>query len=216
MEPTLPVTEILPAIAAAELGAGAGWRTIGLESEAEKGGNLVEVLMLNPKTGKLGMSTVAGDTVSSFGEFTPVGNQATRVARILPALGLIELDAAGAVAAAEIAYPGAGINEVELVVETEKTGTTVMWKIALISADLTELDYFIDATVPAGGNGFRFATAPSNFVPGDFNRDGTVNAIDLAEILSAFGFVNPLLDLNGSGLADAADLATVLSNWSQN
>lgn len=216
MEPTLPSTDIFPAIMAAELGAGAGWRTIGLESEVEKGGSLVEVLMLNPKSGKLGLSTVAGDTVASFVEFTPVGNQAARVAEILPALGLIELDASGAVAAAEAAYPGAGINEVELIVETGKTGTTVMWRIALITADLTELDYFVDATVPAGGNGFRFATAPTNFVPGDFNRDGTVNAFDLAEILSAFGFVNPLLDLNGNGLADAADLATVLSNWSQN
>ena len=172
--------------------------------------------MLNPKLGKLGLATVIGESVTSFVQFTPVGNQAARVARILPALSQIQLDAPGAVAAAEAAYPGAGINEVELAVETEKTGTTVTWKIALVTADLTELDYFVDATTPAGGNGFRFATAPTNFVPGDFNRDGIVNAIDLAELLSAFGFVNPLLDLNGNGLADAADLATVLSNWTQN
>jgi uncharacterized membrane protein YkoI len=216
IEPTLPATAVLPAITAAELNAGAGWWTIGLETEAEKGGGIVEVLMLNPKSGKLGLATVIGESVTSFVQFTPVGNQAARVARILPALSQIQLDAPGAVAAAEAAYPGAGINEVELAVETEKTGTTVTWKIALVTADLTELDYFVDATTPAGGNGFRFATAPTNFVPGDFNRDGIVNAIDLAELLSAFGFVNPLLDLNGNGLADAADLATVLSNWTQN
>lgn len=215
VEPTLPSTAILPAISAAELSAGAGWMTIGIESEAEKGGSLVEVLMLNPKSGMLGLATVAGETVTNFVEFTPVGNQAARVAEIVGVLDMIQLDVSGAVAAAEATYPGAGINEVEIVVETEKTGSTVLWKLALVTQDLTELDYFVDATVPAGG-GLAFATAPVNFVPGDLNRDQTVNAIDLAELLSAFGFVNPLLDINGNGLVDAADLATVLSNWSQN
>ena len=216
MEPTLPTTDILPAIAAAEANAGAGWTAIGLEAEAEKGGSLVEVLMLNPKSGMLGMATVVGESVTSFVEFTPSGNQAGKVAQIVGVLGSIQLDVTGAVAAAEAAYPGAGVNEIELVVETEKTGTTVLWKLALITADLTELDFFVDATVPAGGNGFRFATAPRNFVPGDLNRDGIVNAFDLAEVLSAFTFVNPILDMNGNGVVDGPDLATVLSNWTQN
>lgn len=215
IEPTLPSTAVLPAIAAAELNAGAGWMTIGLETEAEKGGSLVEVLMLNPKSGMLGLATVVGESVTNFVEFTPVGNQAARVAEITAALDMVQLDVSGAVAAAEAAYPGAGINEIEFEVETEKTGTTVFWKVALVTEDLTELDYFVDATMPAGG-GLAFATAPVNFVPGDLNRDQTVNAIDLAEILSAFGSTNPLVDINGNGLVDGADLATVLSNWSQN
>jgi uncharacterized membrane protein YkoI len=215
IEPTLPSTAVLPAIAVAELNAGAGWMTIGLETEAEKGGSLVEVLMLNPKSGMLGLATVVGESVTNFVEFTPVGNQAARVAEITAALDMVQLDVSGAVAAAEAAYPGAGINEIEFEVETEKTGTTVFWKVALVTEDLTELDYFVDATMPSGG-GLAFATAPVNFVPGDLNRDQTVNAIDLAEILSAFGSTNPLLDINGNGLVDGADLATVLSNWSQN
>jgi uncharacterized membrane protein YkoI len=215
IEPTLPSTAVLPAIAAAALNAGAGWMTIGLETEAEKGGSLVEVLMLNPKSGMLGLATVVGESVTNFVEFTPVGNQAARVAEITAALDMVQLDVSGAVAAAEAAYPGAGINEIEFEVETEKTGTTVFWKVALVTEDLTELDYFVDATMPSGG-GLAFATAPVNFVPGDLNRDQTVNAIDLAEILSAFGSTNPLLDINGNGLVDGADLATVLSNWSQN
>lgn len=215
IEPTLPSTAVLPAIAAAELNAGAGWMTIGLETEAEKSGSLVEVLMLNPKSGMLGLATVVGESVTNFVEFTPVGNQAARVAEITAALDMVQLDVSGAVAAAEAAYPGAGINEIEFEVETEKTGTTVFWKVALVTEDLTELDYFVDATMPSGG-GLAFATAPVNFVPGDLNRDQTVNAIDLAEILSAFGSTNPLLDINGNGLVDGADLATVLSNWSQN
>ena len=214
IEPTLPSTAILPAIAAAEVNAGGGWMTIGLETEAEHGGNFVEILMLNAKSGMLGMATVVGETVTSFVEFTPVGNQAADVAEIVAVLDSIQLGVSGAVTAANAAYPGAGINEVELEIETEKTGTTVFWKVALVTEDLTELDFFVDASVAGGG--LAFATAPVNFVAGDINRDLTVNAVDLAEILSAFGSVNPPMDINGNGTVDAADLATVLSNWSQN
>jgi uncharacterized membrane protein YkoI len=215
IEETLPSTVVLPAIAAAESNAGGVWTTIGLETEFEANGNIVEVLMLNPKSGLLGQATVSGETVTSFVEFAPAGNQAARVAEVVGMLGSIALDASGAVAAAEGAYPGAGIHEVELEIETEKSGTTAFWKISLVTVDLIEIDYFVDATV-AGGNGLRFATAPVNFVAGDFNRDRVVNAVDLADLLSTFGAVNPPMDLNGSGTVDAADLAAVLSNWTQN
>lgn len=215
MEATLPTTAVLPAIAASEATAGAAWTTIGLETEAEKGGNFVEVLMLNRKTGMLGLATVVGAEVSDFVEFAPAGGQVGQAARIIAALPLITLDASGAVAAAEAAYPGAGINEVELEVETEATGTTVSWKISLITADLIELDYFVDATAPAGG-GFRFATAPVNYASGDLNRDGRIDSSDLGQLLSAWGIVNPLLDLDNSGVVDSGDLGVILSGWSQN
>jgi uncharacterized membrane protein YkoI len=215
MEATLPTTAVLPAISAAETAAGAGWKTIGLETEAEKGGNLVEVLLLNPNTGMLGLATVVGAEVSSFVQFAPAGGQVGQAARIITALPLIQVSASGAVSAAEAAYPGAGINEVELSVETEKTGTTVSWKISLITADLIELDYFVDATSPIGG-GFRFATAPVNYADGDLDRDGRVDSADLGQILSAWGIVNPVLDLDGSGFVDSGDLGVILSGWSQN
>jgi len=215
METTLPTTAVLPAIDASETTAGAAWTTIGLETEAEKGGSFVEVLMLNRKTGMLGLATVVGAEVSNFVEFAPAGGQVGQAARIIAALPLIALDASGAVAAAEAAYPGAGINEVELEVETEATGTTVSWKISLITADLIELDYFVDATAPAGG-GFRFATAPVNYASGDLNRDGRIDSADLGQLLSAWGIVNPLLDLDNSGLVDSGDLGVILSGWSQN
>jgi len=173
------------------------------------------VLMLNRKTGMLGLATVVGAEVSNFVEFAPAGGQVGQAARIIAALPLIALDASGAVAAAEAAYPGAGINEVELEVETEATGTTVSWKISLITADLIELDYFVDATAPAGG-GFRFATAPVNYASGDLNRDGRIDSADLGQLLSAWGIVNPLLDLDNSGLVDSGDLGVILSGWSQN
>ena len=163
----------------------------------------------------LGLATVVGAEVSSFVQFAPAGGQVGQAARIITALPLIQVGASGAVSAAEAAYPGAGINEVELSVETEKTGTTVSWKISLITADRSELDYFVDATSPIGG-GFRFATAPVTYADGDLDRDGRVDSADLGQILSAWGIVNPVLDLDGSGFVDSGDLGVILSGWSQN
>ena len=122
-----------------------------------------------------------------------------------------------AVAEAEAAYPGAGINEVELEAEqeVEKGGTTTLaaWKIGIVTADLIEIDYFVDATMPAG-EGFRRAMAPVNGTAGDYNADGIVNALDVGELLAAWTAVNPPMDLDGNGRVDAGDLAILLSNWS--
>ena len=40
-----------------------------------------------------------------------------------------------------------------------------------------------------------------------------IDARDLAEILSSWGALNPLLDLNESGAVDPGDLAIVLGGW---
>jgi hypothetical protein len=121
-------------------------------------------------------------------------------------------DLAGAVAATEAEYPGAGIAEAEFEVETEKTGTSLMWKLNIITADLIEIDFMVDASMPIG-NAFRFATAPVEPLPGDFNRDGVVNALDLTDVFDAWGSVNPAMDVNGDALVGPHELTTVISNW---
>ena len=143
----------------------------------------------------------------------PAGAQAAKVAAIQAALPLVVRPASAAVGVAEAEYPGAGINEVEIVIETESGLTSVLWKVSLITVDLIEVDFFVDA-MTAGAGGLQFATAPVNFNDADFNRDGIVDAIDLADILSTFGAVNPPMDLSGNGTVDAADLAMLLSSWS--
>jgi hypothetical protein len=47
----------------------------------------------------------------------------------------------------------------------------------------------------------------------DLNLDGSVNAADLAVVLSRWGAAGPLADLNLDGTVNAADLAVVLANW---
>jgi len=78
-DPTNPSTSVIAAIGVAEAHKGAGWVTIGMENEAEKGGNIVEVLMLDLKAGMLSSVKVGGDAVISATDFEPVGNQADKV-----------------------------------------------------------------------------------------------------------------------------------------
>jgi hypothetical protein len=186
MDPTNPSTSVMAAIGIAEAHKGMGWFTIGMENEAEKGGNIVEVLLVDTKSGMLSVVRVAGDAVLSSSDFEPIGNQAERVAEIRANLDMVVTGLSAAIGAAEAAYPGACIAEAEFEVETEKTGTTINWKINLITAEMIEIDYVVDAS-QAIGNGFRFATAPVSFRQGDYNRDGRVDAADITALLQAWG-----------------------------
>ena len=50
-------------------------------------------------------------------------------------------------------------------------------------------------------------------IPADINNDGAVNAIDLANVLGAWGSVGGPADLNRSGTVEAGDLAIILNAW---
>lgn len=213
MDPTNPSTAVVAAVGVAQAEKGKGWVSIGLESEAEAGGNTVEVLLLNLNSGVLSLVDVAGDTVLSDIEFPPAGGQVRKVAKIRANWSLVVTDLAGAVAVAEAAYPGAGVVNAELEAETEKTGNTVEWKLNLITADLIEIDFVVDATVPSG-NGANFAMAPVNPLPGDLNLDGVVNAADITELFGVWGQVNPLIDVDGDGIVGGAELTQLIANWS--
>jgi hypothetical protein len=216
MDPTNPSTSVIAAIGLAEShknsGKGASWVTIGLENESEKGGNIVEVLLMDLDSSMLSVVRVAGDAVLSASDFEPAGNQASRVAAIRANWDMVVTGLSAAIGAAEAAYPGAGIAEVEFEVETEKTGTTINWKINLITAEMIEIDYIVDAS-QAIGNGFRFATAPVTARQGDYNRDGIVDALDITEVFNAWGSVNPIMDVNGDDMVGAQEVTAVISNW---
>jgi len=49
--------------------------------------------------------------------------------------------------------------------------------------------------------------------PADFNGDGSVDAFDLAMVLTSWGPESSDADLNGDGAVDAFDLAMVLTSW---
>ena len=68
-------------------------------------------------------------------------------------------------------------------------------------------------TTCVDGNGNGQPDACEAGRPEDLNNDGTVNAQDLAILLSAWGTANPTADLNGDGSVNAPDLARLLSAW---
>jgi len=49
--------------------------------------------------------------------------------------------------------------------------------------------------------------------PGDINGDGSVNGLDLAALLSAWGTSDPNADINGDGTVNGLDLTVLLGNW---
>jgi hypothetical protein len=49
--------------------------------------------------------------------------------------------------------------------------------------------------------------------PADLDCSGTVDAVDLAAVLAAWGPGSGVADINGSGNVDAVDLALLLAVW---
>lgn len=212
IEVTAPTAVLQSAVSLAETTLGAGWNSFKVESEQEAAGTTVQVLLFHQKSGMLAAVDVVGGAVASVTEFEPLGTQAEKVAAMQANWSAVQTGLSAALAAAELEYPACGVNEVEFKVETEKTGTTLLWKIGLVTVDLIEVDFFVDATAAASG-GFRFATAPVNGTIGDVDEDGAVTASDLSQLLDAWGAINPLMDLDGSGQVDAGDMSLLLANW---
>lgn len=212
VEATIPTAPMQDAVALAEAALGAGWNAYGAESESEDAGLGVTVSLFNLKSGELAEAEVFGGAVTSVVEFEPVGTQVAKVAAMRANWSLVATDLAAALGVAEAEYPGCGVNEVEFEIEAEKTGTDLLWKIGLVTADLIEVDFFVDAAAPSGG-GFRFATAPVNGVTGDIDGDGLVTAADLSELLGAWGATNPPMDLDGDNQIGAGDLSMLLAAW---
>ena len=216
MEDTYPAASFTAAIAAATASAGDGWTAIEVEAEDESGSSSgssgssdtdrIEVTFTDAKGSTLLEVDVGLDgTILSVTTYSPSSSQSSKLSQIIPLLGTMTCVATCAVGGADAAFPAAGLHEVELKVEQGD----LVWKVELITADLVELDMWIDASVPAQQS---FA-APVNENPADFNADGAVDGSDLSELLALWGQVNPGYDLDGSGVIDGGDLAQVLGSW---
>jgi hypothetical protein len=212
VETTASTTSLQAGVALAEAALGAGWSSFKVEAEQEDAGAVVQVLLFNIKSGMLAAADVVGGAVTTVTEFEPIGTQAEEVAALQANWADVQTGLSAALAAAEVEYPACGVNEVEFKVEAEKTGTELFWKIGLVTADLIEVDFFVDATAASGG-GLRFATAPINGIVGDVDGDGAVTAFDLSQLLGAWGAINPPMDLDHSGQVDAGDMSLLLANW---
>ena len=76
-------------------------------------------------------------------------------------------------------------------------------------------DLATGSLVEAAIDDFRVSSidCTANTIPGDLNGDGIVNGGDLATLLNGWGGPG-VTDIDASGSTDAADLAILLNNWS--
>ncbi|MEC9372933.1 MAG: GC-type dockerin domain-anchored protein, partial [Planctomycetota bacterium] len=58
-----------------------------------------------------------------------------------------------------------------------------------------------------------YVVLPQSGCPSDINGDGIVNAGDLATLLNDWGSSFPQSDISGDGVVNAADLASLLNDW---
>lgn len=190
-----------------------GLPVLAAEGEDELGGDdnaasVVEVLQWNGETGQLVETVVdamSGAILSNLA-FTPSMQQLLRLQQVIDSLDLLTASFADALAAALAAHPGAlGVHEIAL--EGEDAG--VFYKVELVNSLGLEIDVFIAAT----GASTASSQAGVNFHPCDFNRDGRVDGSDLAELLAAWGTMNPGYDLDGDQMVSGFELGELLAGW---
>ena len=75
-------------------------------------------------------------------------------------------------------------------------------------------DLGIGSLVEAGVDDFKVTNIDCGATnPADLNGDGLVNATDLATLLGQWGATSGVADVNGDGIVDAIDLALLMGAW---
>ena len=211
IEPTVTVAEMAGAIAHAQFVAGIDWRAIEATAIQRFDGVTVRVLLAHRVSGFLMQPEIVQGFFVPSPVFAPVGAQVVRAATVSASSPVVCV-AIPALASVQAASPGLGANRLRLE-RIDGGGTTgYRWIAGIVDAGETERDAWLDATVPAPKKSPAF-TAPFDLTQGDVTRDGVVDARDLSEILSFWGAINPILDVDGSGSLGPGDLAVVLSEW---
>lgn len=183
------------------------------EADDDLGGDdnvatVVEVLQWNPKAAQLVLTWVDATTLEIIDSlaFNPSGQQLDRWQPVIDVLGTFTVTFADAVAEALAAQPDAiGVHEVAL--KAEDLG--IFYKVELVNAMGFEIDVFVDAF----GNDPAASYAGVNYHPCDYNSDGIVGSLDLADLLSVWGTVNPGYDLDGDLTPGGYELGALLIGW---
>lgn len=211
IEATVSVAEMAGAIAHAQWVAGINWIAIEAVAVQRFDGTTVKVLLANRVSGQLMRPEVVQGFYVPSPPFNALGAQVDRAAAVAIASPVV-CTAIGALSSVQIASPGLGVNRLSVDPRPVGNAVTYEWVTGLVDATEVERDARSDATVPASRKSPSIGT-PVDLVLGDLTRDGVVDARDLAEVLTYWGAVNPVLDVNESGEVDAGDLTVVLSGW---
>ena len=212
IEPTVSAAEMAGAIAHAQWRAGSNWTAIEAWANERVDGTTVRVLLANRITGELMNPEVVQGFYISAPAFAPMGSQVARAAAVAAGSSPVVCPAIAALTDVQSRAPLLGVNRLSLEVRTINNSTSYTWVTGFVGADGIERDARANAAAPCNASAVAIV-APVDLVAGDLNRDGLVDARDLAELLASWGAINPLLDLDEGGSVDAADLAILLSNW---
>lgn len=207
-EDTLSAAVMTATTEAAIAFAGEGWTLFETEAEDESSNADYNRARFFDAKGSTVLEVRVGvdGTVLSSSTFSPTSSMSSRISQILSYIDTMNVSATDAIAVADGSYAGAGFHEVELKVEQGN----LWWKVELVTADLIEIDVWVDASAEAS---FMYATAPVNELIGDFNGDGAISGADLTELLGGWGTANGALDLDGNGSVGGGDLALLLGAW---
>jgi hypothetical protein len=99
-----------------------------------------------------------------------------------------------------------------------KADFVMRWLAPAVTAG--SIDFYVagnatNSNFSASGDTVYLLSVPSQFnsCPPDIDGNGVVDAADLASMLAAWGTSNPNIDTNGDGVIDSADLAGLLAVW---
>lgn len=211
----IPTAEYLAALARASSVAagysGAQWMPFSCENIATPDGIAMSVLFLDRAYGQVLQVDMLGDTVEAF-DYPPAGSLFTKVQAIRARLPQIVVNASEFLERVESSFPGCAVSTIGLKVQDNNGNIRTRWSASLRTALDEQLEFAIDATVPAP-LALGIATVPRASRPGDFNQNGHVGSSDLAELLTTIGSQYPPHDIDQDGWVTVRDLAILLGNW---
>ena len=208
---TVTTQELSVIVQNACVSAGPQWVPFEAEVFAHPEGLATSSLLVNPLNGRVKQVTTRAG-LSEVVQFTPVGRLFDRVSALRPRLQSVVVSPEQFMAELASALPGATVANIKLDSRLRNGVPRTRWSamVALPSGDSAE--YSLDATI-AVGQGVLLGQLAAPTIAGDFNGDGHVLGDDLVELMTVFGEIDPVHDLDQDGAVRGSDLAILLRNW---
>lgn len=199
------------AMAIAAAYGGAQWRLFSCETAETPDGIAMGFMFLDPLFGQVLQVDMLGK-VTQVVDFPPVGTLFENVQAIRARLPQIVVTAPQFLARIEPSFPGCRISAIDLQVQDNNGTVRTRWSASILTALNQQLEFSIDATVPAQ-LALGVAAVPQPRRIGDLDRDGHVGSDDLVELVSTLDSHYPPNDLDQDGWVTMRDLAILLGNW---
>ena len=204
-------TAVDEATAIAAAYGGAQWRLFSCETAETPDGIAMGFMFLDPLFGQVLQVDMLGK-VTQVVDFPPTGTLFENVQAIRARLPQIVVTVPQFLARIESSFPGCRVSAIDLQVQDNNGTVRTRWSTSLLTALNQQLEFSIDATVPAQ-LALGVATVPQAHRPGDLNHDGQVGSDDLVELVSTLDRRYPPNDLDQDGWVTVRDLAILLGNW---